>query len=129
MARVIVLIICASVVLDFTMGPSGLSLDKLFTTLFQPELVDAGSRVIVWDIRLPYALIAVVVDMSLGLAGAEMQTILNNPLASPFTLGLSNAASFGAALAIVLGIGIPGIPDQWFISVNAFLLRCYPPCY
>lgn len=118
---VIVLIICASVVLDFTMGPSGLSLDKLFTTLFQPELVDAGSRVIVWDIRLPYALIAVVVGMSLGLAGAEMQTILNNPLASPFTLGLSNAASFGAALAIVLGIGIPGIPDQWFISVNAFL--------
>ena len=118
---VIVLIICGSVVLDFTMGPSGLSLDKLLTTLFQPELVDAGSRVIVWDIRLPYALMAVVVGMSLGLAGAEMQTILNNPLASPFTLGLSNAASFGAALAIVLGIGIPGIPDQWFISANAFL--------
>lgn len=118
---VIILIICGSVVLDFTMGPSGLSLDKLLTTLFQPELVDAGSRVIVWDIRLPYALMAVVVGMSLGLAGAEMQTILNNPLASPFTLGLSNAASFGAALAIVLGIGIPGIPDQWFISANAFL--------
>ena len=53
---IIALIICGSVVLDFTMGPSGLSFDKLLTTLFQPELVDAGSRVIVWDIRLPYAL-------------------------------------------------------------------------
>ncbi len=76
---------------------------------------------IVWDIRLPYALMAVTVGMSLGLAGAEMQTILNNPLASPFTLGVSSAASFGAALAIVFGIGIAGIPEQWFISVNAFI--------
>ena len=55
-----------------------------------------------------------------------MQTILNNPLASPFTLGVSNAASFGAALAIVLGIGIPGVPDQWFVSANAFILPCFP---
>jgi iron complex transport system permease protein len=57
-----------------------------------------------------------------------MQTILNNPLASPFTLGVSSAASFGAALAIILGLGIPGIPDQWFISANAFvfaLMACF----
>ncbi|SFU41136.1 iron complex transport system permease protein [Xenorhabdus koppenhoeferi] len=117
----IVLVIGTSVVLDFTMGPSGLSLHTLWQTLISPESVDAGTRVIVWDIRLPYALMAVVIGLSLGLAGAEMQTILNNPLASPFTLGVSNAASFGAALAIVLGIGIPGIPEQWFISANAFL--------
>ena len=50
-----------------------------------------------------------------------MQTILNNPLASPFTLGVSSAAAFGAALAIVLGIGIPGIPAAWFIPANAFI--------
>lgn len=54
-----------------------------------------------------------------------MQTILNNPLASPFTLGVSSAAAFGAALAIVLGIGIPGIPDQWFISANAFIFALF----
>ncbi|MCC8366184.1 iron ABC transporter permease [Xenorhabdus sp. PB61.4] len=117
----LILVIGVSLVLDFTMGPSGLSLSALWQTLVSPESVDAGTRVIVWDIRLPYALMAVVVGLSLGLAGAEMQTILNNPLASPFTLGVSNAASFGAALAIVLGIGIPGIPDQWLISANAFI--------
>ena len=40
------------------------------------------------------------VGAMLGLAGAQMQTILRNPLADPFTLGISSAASFGAALAI-----------------------------
>ena len=113
--------IVASLLLDFTMGPSGLSLDVLWQTLTNPSQADAGTRVIVWDIRLPYALMALIVGLALGLAGAEMQTILNNPLASPFTLGVSSAAAFGAALAIVLGIGIPGIPAQWFISANAFL--------
>ncbi|CAB5576551.1 FecCD family ABC transporter permease [Providencia hangzhouensis] len=118
---VIVAAILLSLVIDFTLGPSGLSLERLWQTLMTPEAVDAGTRVIVWDIRLPYALMAVVIGMSLGLAGAEMQTILNNPLASPFTLGVSNAAAFGAALAIVSGIAIPGVPDQWVISANAFI--------
>lgn len=114
-------VLCSVLILDFTLGPSGLSLTELWNTLISPETADAGTRVIVWDIRLPYSLMAVVVGMSLGLAGAEMQTILNNPLASPFTLGVSSAAAFGAALAIVLGIGISGVPAQWFISVNAFI--------
>ncbi|EOS92877.1 iron ABC transporter permease [Erwinia tracheiphila] len=125
MISVLMIAIVASLLLDFTLGPSGLSLSTLWQTLLSPESVDAGTRVIVWDIRLPYALMAVVVGLSLGLAGAEMQTILNNPLASPFTLGVSSAAAFGAALAIVLGIGIPGIPGQWFISANAFIFALF----
>lgn len=125
---VLLLLILLSLLLDFTLGPSGISVATLWHTLFDAASADAGTRVIVWDLRLPFALMAVVVGMALGLAGAEMQTILNNPLASPFTLGVSSAASFGAALAIILGVGIPGIPDQWFISVNAFvfaLMACF----
>jgi len=122
---ILVLAIVVSLVIDFVMGPSGLSLGTLWKTLFDAAAADPGTRVIVWDIRLPYALMAVAVGMSLGLAGAEMQTILNNPLASPFTLGVSSAAAFGAALAIVLGIGIPGVPDQWFISANAFIFALF----
>ncbi|OSN04602.1 iron-siderophore ABC transporter permease [Lonsdalea britannica] len=121
MMAILAMAIVASLLLDFVLGPSGLPLKTLWQTLTDPAAADAGIRVIVWDIRLPYALMAVVVGLALGLAGAEMQTILNNPLASPFTLGVSSAAAFGAALAIVLGIGIPGIPAQWFISANAFL--------
>lgn len=127
-AGVLLLLILLSLLLDFTLGPSGISVATLWHTLFDAASADAGTRVIVWDLRLPFALMAVVVGLALGLAGAEMQTILNNPLASPFTLGVSSAASFGAALAIILGLGIPGIPDQWFISVNAFvfaLMACF----
>jgi iron complex transport system permease protein len=73
------------------------------------------------DIRLPTALMALAVGASLGLAGAEMQTILDNPLASPFTLGVSSAASFGAALAIILQFGPPGVPPEWFVPVDGFV--------
>lgn len=128
LAGVILLCILCSLLLDFTLGPSGISVATLWHTLFNAADADAGIRVIVWDLRLPFALMAIAVGMALGLAGAEMQTILNNPLASPFTLGVSSAASFGAALAIVLGLGIPGIPDRWFISANAFafaLMACF----
>jgi iron complex transport system permease protein len=118
---IIAVAIVVSVIFDFTMGPSGLTVSQLWQTLTEPESVAKGIRTIVWDIRLPYALTAVIVGLSLGLAGAEMQTVLNNPLASPFTLGVSSAAAFGAALAIILGITIPGVPTQWVISANAFL--------
>ena len=128
LAGVLFFFIICSLILDFTLGPSGISVSTLWRTLVNSAAADAGTRVIVWDLRLPFALMAVAVGMALGLAGAEMQTILNNPLASPFTLGVSSAASFGAALAIVLGLGIPGIADKWFIPANAFifaLLACF----
>jgi iron complex transport system permease protein len=129
LAGAILAFILLSLILDFIIGPSGLSLAALWHALVDAGSADAGTRVIVWELRLPIALMAIVVGMALGLAGAEMQTILNNPLASPFTLGVSSAASFGAALAIILGLGIPGIPDQWFISVNAFVLPCWPALF
>lgn len=116
----IALAITVSLLLDFTFGPAGLSLTELWQSLLHPASVSPGTRIIVWQIRLPYALMALLVGMALGLAGAEMQTILNNPLASPFTLGVSSAAAFGAALAIILGISIPGVPPSWAIPANAF---------
>ena len=114
-------LIIASLIVDFMLGPSGLSWQALWQALLQPHTADAMTRVIVWELRLPYALIAIAVGLALGLAGGEIQTMLNNPLASPFTLGISSAAAFGAALAIVLDIGIPGVPGAWIISCNAFL--------
>ncbi|HEY9270913.1 iron ABC transporter permease [Achromobacter sp.] len=110
-----------ALLIDFTVGPSGLPWRELWQTLTAPAAADPTSRVIVWDIRLPSALMAALVGMALGMAGAEMQTILNNPLASPFTLGVSSAAAFGASLAIVLQLGVPGIPAAWLVAGNAFL--------
>lgn len=117
----LLLAIALSLIADFMLGPSGLAWSELSAALFSPSQVDATTRVIVWDIRLPYALMAIAIGMGLGLSGAEMQTILNNPLASPFTLGISSAAAFGASLALVLNLSIPGVPAAWMIAINAFL--------
>ena len=60
---------------------------------------------IVWDIRLPALLLALLVGAGLGLSGATLQGLFRNPLADPYLLGLSSGASLGAATLFVLGIG------------------------
>ncbi|WP_318437004.1 FecCD family ABC transporter permease [Photobacterium leiognathi] len=87
--------------IDIATGPSQIGLNHIFSALFQPEVLDPVQQVIIFDVRIPYALMAIVVGAALGLAGAEMQTSLNNPLASPFTLGIGAAATLGAAVAIL----------------------------
>ena len=64
---------------------------------------------------------ALAVGAALGLAGAEMQTVLANPLASPFTLGIAHAATLGASLAIVWGVAVPGLRGEWLLPVAAFV--------
>lgn len=109
-----------TVLIDVITGPADLSFFRVAHVIFQPGVATPKEDVIIWDLRLPVAIMAVVVGAMLGVAGAEMQTILNNPLADPFTLGLSSAASFGAAVAIVLGWSVlPGI-GALFVTVNAF---------
>ncbi|QDV49861.1 Hemin transport system permease protein HmuU [Gimesia fumaroli] len=76
---------------------------------------------IVWKLRAPVAVMALVVGGALGAAGAEMQTILNNPLASPYTLGISAAAGFGAALAIAFGAGALPFATAVAVPASAFL--------
>lgn len=115
------LALCAATVMDICLGAANLAPSDVLAAIFQPDTVSRGTHAIVVDVRLPYSLMALLVGASLSLAGAEMQTILDNPLASPFTLGVSSAASFGAALAIVLQLGIPGVPAEWFIPANAFV--------
>lgn len=114
-------VLALSFIGDMTVGPSGMSVADILAALIAPAGGEPAHTAIVWQVRLPFALMAVLVGAALSLAGAEMQTILDNPMASPFTLGLASAATLGAALAIVFGLSIPGIPGGWVISVNAFL--------
>ncbi len=111
-----------SVAVDVSLGPARYAVWEVLQTIFAPGAADVQMRVVVWDIRMPTALLAVTVGASLSLAGAQMQTILANPLASPFTLGLSAAASFGAALAMVLGVALfPGAVSL-MVPINAFAM-------
>lgn len=111
-----------SLAVDVALGPARYSLAEVMRTIFAPGAADLQMRVVIWDIRMPMALLAVTVGASLSLAGAQMQTILANPLASPFTLGLSAAASFGAALAMVLGVSLFPSAISLMVPINAFVM-------
>lgn len=117
-----VLLLMSCIVVDIITGPADLGFWRTLEVVLNPSVATVQEQVIVWDLRLPIALMAVAVGAMLGVAGAEMQTILNNPLADPFTLGLSSAASFGAALAIVLQWSlVPGM-GAFFVTANAFVM-------
>jgi iron complex transport system permease protein len=111
-----------SMSIDMALGPANYTLGEVMASLFQAESVSDQLRVVIWDIRMPIALMAVTVGASLSLAGAQMQTILANPLASPFTLGISAAAGFGAALGLIGGVAIFPAAVQYMIPINAFLM-------
>lgn len=111
-----------SFALDIAWGPAAYSLDVVVGAMLDPGSAMPQVRAVVWDIRMPVALMAVIVGAALSVAGAQMQTILNNPLASPFTLGISAAASFGAALAIVAGVPLLPIAAGFIVPANAFLM-------
>ncbi len=123
---------CAILTLFFlacmAFGPVGIPLADVVGSLTG---VDASTRfqVIIWNIRLPNALTAVLAGSGLAAAGAAMQSILRNPLASPFTLGISQAGAFGAAFAVMfLGTGVMqstavnavSVSDPILTSVFAF---------
>jgi len=103
---------------DVATGPAMLRIEAVLRSLVGQDndpMLDA----IVHNLRLPIALMAVVVGATLGVSGAIMQTILNNPLASSYTLGISAGAGFGAALAILVGGALP-LPETWAIPLAAF---------
>ncbi|MEK5485037.1 FecCD family ABC transporter permease [Lysinibacillus sp. FSL M8-0355] len=71
------------------------------------QAVDVTAANIFWKIRLPRVLLAGLVGASLAIAGAAFQGLLKNPLADPYTLGVSSGASVGAVITIFFSISIP----------------------
>lgn len=111
-----------SFVLDMATGPARYAPSAVALALLWPDGAPAQLRVVLWDIRMPIAAMAVVAGAALSLAGAQMQTILNNPLASPFTLGISAAASFGAALGLAFGVKLFPLLADYLVPANAFVM-------
>ena len=112
------LALLASFAADLATGPALLPLADVLAVLGGVS-EDRMLNAIVLQLRLPIAVMAAMVGAALGLSGAVMQTILNNPLASSYTLGISAAAGFGAALAILVGAALP-VPEQYAIPIAAF---------
>lgn len=111
---------------DISLGPMSYGLAEVLQAIFNP---DPGSLLysVVWQSRLPEALTAVLVGLALGMAGAEMQTILDNPLAEPYTLGISTSAAFGASLVIAFGLGgsVFGDYAQPVMAFACAILTCF----
>ena len=117
---VAVLLLLVTVGLDLAVGSSSMPPSALMSAIFSgPDASDINAT-IVWSLRLPMTLTALFVGTSLAMAGLQIQNITQNALASPSTLGITSAASFGAALAISLGLSVLG--QFWIATATSALI-------
>ncbi|MFA6710476.1 MAG: iron ABC transporter permease [Candidatus Methanomethylophilaceae archaeon] len=110
---IVLIVITMFVALDT--GPTKISVTDLLLAighaLFPNHIsapVNAAATPIIISVRMPRVFLAILAGVALGYSGTVMQATLRNPLVSPFTLGLSSAASFGAAVSIVMGSSLFG---------------------
>ncbi|MBR7672552.1 FecCD family ABC transporter permease [Streptomyces daliensis] len=105
-----VLLLALSVAVAITIGPAALRVGDVWRVVAE-RLGGAEAGLtpiregIVWELRLPRTLLAAVCGAGLGVCGAVLQSLLRNPLADPFVLGVSSGASTGAVAVAVLGVG------------------------
>lgn len=91
-------------VLSLLIGPTHLSSYQLLKVLLSDTQTSEDLALVIWQIRLPRALLGLLIGASLGLSGAALQGYLRNPLAEPGLLGVSSGASLGAVLAFYSGL-------------------------
>ncbi|MCL2147828.1 MAG: iron ABC transporter permease [Methanomassiliicoccaceae archaeon] len=121
-----------AIVLSVTIGQYSISFLDSYGVIIDHILgrpLDEMSNHIIWELRMPRALMAVFVGAGLAVCGAAMQSMMRNPLADPYTTGVASGASLGAAVAIILGVCIiPAVGGQSAIVVNAFAFSLIPVC-
>ena len=122
---VLLLLLPASMVLAATMGYMKIPAQEVLNIIFH-QLTGTDSQLapvkqaVVLDVRLPRILAAVLVGGILAVCGTVFQAILLNPLADPYTLGISSGAAFGASLVIVLQVFGLVLPSALSVPLFAF---------
>ncbi|ULG72407.1 FecCD family ABC transporter permease [Macrococcus brunensis] len=119
MIFILAFMVVCFLIIDITIGAYDVSLTQLLFH-FKDSVID---NLVIFNLRLPRALTCIIVGACLGVAGLYMQIILRNPIASPFTLGISSAASCGAAVSIVTGF--PFIHPVVNIQLSAILFSLF----
>ena len=121
MLTLLMVVIFAAVLCLFA-GSSNMSLGDAFNALMGKGT--AANVRILWKIRVPRVLAALIAGAGLSVSGLIMQTGLNNAMASPSTLGVSNAAVFGANLSIIVFSGgflsTGNNPSNWDVGANPY---------
>lgn len=117
----IALVLAMASLADFLLGGGSMPARDVLYTLLHPTSARPIDHQIVFEIRLPMTVTAVLIGVALAAAGSQMQTILGNPLAEPYTLGVSAAAGFGAALAVVTGFASEGLGAVFGMAGTAWV--------
>jgi iron complex transport system permease protein len=122
-----VLVVIVVSILGLTIGPTSISpIDALREVASHIPLLHIHSSLppaqaaIVWDLRLPRVVLALLVGGMLALCGGSYQGVFRNPLADPYLLGVAAGAGFGATLAIVAGLHSGGGASSDLIPLAAF---------
>lgn len=97
-----VFVLMAAMLVGVTVGSVSIPVQ----VLWNPNMDEAASNIL-WNIRMPRVVLAGLVGASLAIAGAAFQGLLKNPLADPYTLGVSSGASVGAVVTLFFGISVP----------------------
>lgn len=128
---VLALVTLAVALVTLTVDLGSLSFFDVIHIIFNKNDPDISrsDRILVWDIYMPRIACGILAGFALGVSGAVMQCVLRNPLGSPYTLGISNAAAFGASVGIVLNGGaIIGqsnatimIDNPYLVTTSAFI--------
>ena len=111
---------------SLNVGPAAVDLRTVWAVLCDlfehNESLTNGQRVIVLQVRMPRIAASILVGVLLANSGLLMQGVFRNPLVSPYTLGVSNGAAFGASLAIIFSAGMTSVAaSNNLVSIFAFL--------
>ena len=119
-----------ALILSLSIGLFDISFEECYKVLIDHltgNITDKYADDIIFDTRLPISLFAVIVGAVLALGGAVMQSMLRNPLADPYTMGVSSGALLGASLAIILGESVSSFfGSEWSKIIMAFLFSLIP---
>jgi iron complex transport system permease protein len=126
-SSVVLLIIVAGVAL--ALGSANMSFLDAYTAILArafPDVFHVSSLAdnVVWNLRLPRILLAIFAGAALAMSGTTTQAVVRNPLATPYTLGVSAGAGLGAAIGIILGSGF--VEGDFLIIGNAFIFSLVP---
>ncbi len=101
MYSVLIIFIIIVAFLSLKMGSVDISVKDIFESLFNGEKMNESVRTIVFNVRLPRIIMAVLIGMLLASSGAVVQSVFQNPLADPYIIGISASATLGAVIAYI----------------------------